>query len=506
MDNESDGLRRRGFAAAETVRYEEALAGIDDHFVLMDEELRYVFVNARAAEILGKPAEELIGHRIWDLYPSAVGNQFYQELHRAVSERVSIHSEHYYAPFDRWYENHIYPFPGGVCVFSTDITELKLAQLERERLHDVLREADRRKDEFLAMLAHELRNPLAPILQAVQILRRHKPTTPEEAWCEEVIERQTAHLTRLVDDLLDISRITQGKVTLRREPVELQAAVTRAVETVRPFLEGRRHELVLALPDEPLVLEGDLIRLAQILANLLHNAAKYTPDGGRIELSAEHLDGVALLRLRDNGIGIPPEMLSRVFDLFTQADRSLSRSEGGIGVGLTLVRTLVELHGGSVEALSPGPGHGTEILVRLPARLDLSQREQREEAAPVEPASPKAAAGRRILVVDDNQDSAESLALLLEIHGHEVRTAFAGLDALETASTFRPDVVLLDIGLPGMDGYEVARRLRADDHRGLLVALTGYGRDDDRQRSLEAGFDHHLVKPVDLDELARVLS
>lgn len=502
MDNESEGLRRPQFAATGTVRYEEALTGIDDHFVLMDEEFRYVYVNARAAEILGKPAGELIGHRIWDLYPDAVGNQFYHELHRAVSERVSIHSEHYYAPFDRWYENHIYPFAGGVCVFSTDITELKQAQLERERLLEALREADRRKDEFLAMLAHELRNPLAPILHAVQILRRREPATAEEAWCEKVIERQTAHLTRLVDDLLDISRITQGKVTLQREPVELEAVVTRAVETVRPFLEGRRHELVLELPREPVVLEGDLVRLAQILANLLHNAAKYTPDGGRIELSAEQMDGEALLRLRDNGIGIPPEMLSRVFDLFTQADRSLSRSEGGLGVGLTLVRTLVELHGGSVTALSPGPGRGTEILVRLPARPELSRR---EEAEPVAHTTPKAAAGRRILVVDDNQDSAESLALLLELHGHEVRTAFAGPAALETASTFRPDVVLLDIGLPGMDGYEVARRLRADDHRSLLVALTGYGRDDDRQRSQEAGFDHHLVKPVDLEELARVL-
>ena len=248
MDNESAGLRRQRFAAAGPVRYEEALAGIDDHFVLMDEELRYVFVNARAAEILGKPAEELIGHRIWDLYPDAVGNQFYQELHRAVAERVSIHSEHYYPPHGRWYVNHIYPFPGGVCVFSTDITDLKGAQLERERLHEALREEDRRKDEFLAMLAHELRNPLAPILHAVQVLRRLDPTTPEQAWCEEVIERQTAHLTRLVDDLLDISRITQGKVTLQREPVELAAIVGRAVETVRPFLEGRRHELVVDLP------------------------------------------------------------------------------------------------------------------------------------------------------------------------------------------------------------------------------------------------------------------
>jgi PAS domain S-box-containing protein len=502
MDNESEGLRRPRFAAAGPVRYEDALAGIDDHFVLMDEEFRYIFVNARAAEILGKPAEELVGQRIWDLYPDAVGNQFYQELHRAVAERVAIHSEHHYPPHNRWYVNHIYPFAGGVCVFTTDITELKQAQQERERLHDALREADRRKDEFLAMLAHELRNPLAPILHAVQILRRLEPATPEQAWCEEVIERQTAHLTRLVDDLLDISRITQGKVTLQREPVELAAIVGRAVETVRPFLEGRRHELVVDLPREPVVLEGDLVRLAQVLSNLLHNAGKYTPDGGRIELSAERRNGEALLRLRDNGIGIPAAKLPRVFDLFMQVDRSLSRSEGGLGVGLTLVRSLVEMHGGSIEAWSDGPGLGTEMTIRLPARIEPPAA---AEALPAEPDQAPAPDRRRILVVDDNQDSAESLALLLEIYGHEVQVAFTGPAALDRARTFLPDVVLLDIGLPGMDGYEVARQLRAERDGCRLVALTGYGQDEDRRRSREAGFDHHLIKPVDLEALVRVL-
>ena len=628
-------MDRPRFAATGTARYEEALDGLDDHFVILDEEWRYVFVNTRAAEVLGRPAEDLLGKVIWEFFPEAVGNQFYGELQRAATERVSIHSEHYYPPFDRWFVNHIYPYAGGVCVFTTDITELKRAQQERERLYalletvarqmpaavliadtsggvvfgneqatrltgfrysvgdrinaglqthqvldlsgrpleaaewpvtraleggetvhneeillvrddggrmvleanaapvldrenrivaavlvfrdvtrrrqneEALREADRRKDEFLAMLAHELRNPLAPILHAVHVLRQLEPASPREAWCQEVIERQTVHLSRLVDDLLDISRITQGKVTLRREPVDLAAMVMRAVETVRPFLEDRRHELVLDLPAEPVVLAGDLVRLAQVLSNLLHNAAKYTQDGGRIELSAWAGEGEVVLRVRDNGIGIPPEVLSRIFDLFMQADRSLSRSEGGLGVGLTLVRSLVLMHDGSVEAHSDGPGQGTEMVVRLPAQV---------EAQPVAPAAPEPEAersavdrrGRRVLVVDDSRDSAESLALLLELKGHEVRVALDGPAALEAARGFLPEIVLLDIGLPGMDGYEVARRLRAgrdgiDGEGMLLVALTGYGQDEDRRRSREAGFDHHLVKPVDFDELARVL-
>ena len=628
MDEQPEATVRPTFAAAGTVRYEEALGAIEDHFAILDLEFRYVFVNARAAQVLGRPAEELIGNRIWDLFPGAVGNQFYQELHRVASERVPIHSEHYYAPFDRWFQNHIYPFANGICVFSTDITELKRAQQERERLfalletvarqmpaavliadvesgsvvfsnqqvaritgheygpgdaleagpdlgmfeifrpngarmeaeewpvtralrggetvrdeeivlvrkdgkriaveanagpvrdrdggivagvlvfQDVterkqaevaLREADRRKDEFLAMLAHELRNPLAPILHAVNALRALEPGSTQAEWCQEVIERQVLHLSRLVDDLLDISRITQGKVKLQKEPVEMRSVVNRAVETVRPFVESRRHELVLDLPSEPMVLEGDLIRLAQVVANLLHNAAKYTQNGGRIELGAERQDGHLVLRVRDNGIGIPDEMLGRIFDLFTQVDRSLSRSEGGLGVGLTLVRSLVAMHDGSVAARSDGPGQGTEFEIRLPA---LAHVEMTLEISPERPAPP---ASRKVLVVDDNADAAESLAMILSLRGHEARTALDGPEALAVAREFRPEVVMLDIGLPGMDGYEVARRLRADHGGILLVALTGYGQDEDRRRSKEAGFDHHLVKPVDFAVLQEVM-
>ncbi len=469
-----------------------ALAGIADHVAVYDREWRYVYVNFAAAETLGKTADELLGRCIWDLFPDAVGNQYYREVHQAASERRPIHSEHYYAPFDSWFENHIYPFAGGVFVIASDITVRKraeaareglLAQLEavtrqmpaavvitdaagsilfaneqvtaitrthfppnapmltigqtgfpsftpedrriapeerslaralqgetlrneiirvpmpggdqvalevnagpvrdsegritaavlvfqdvteRRRAEDALRDADRRKDEFLAMLSHELRNPLAPIRNAVELLRTPAASPSQKEKAGQVIERQVGHLVRLVDDLLDISRITQGKVMLRKETVDLGAAVARAVETARPLITSRRHRLDVSLPGDPLLLDGDLVRLSQVIGNLLNNSAKFTPEGGIIDLSAERVDGHAVLRVRDNGVGMPAEVLPQVFELFLQADRSLARSEGGLGIGLTLVRSLVEMHGGTVEARSDGPNLGSELIVRLP--------------------------------------------------------------------------------------------------------------------------------------------
>jgi signal transduction histidine kinase/integral membrane sensor domain MASE1/ActR/RegA family two-component response regulator len=373
---------------------------------------------------------------------------------------------------------------------------------ERKRAEEALMEADRRKDEFLAMLAHELRNPLAPVRNALHVLRSPAADADAAARARGVLERQVQHLTRLVDDLLDVSRVMRGRIELHKEPLDLGAAVARAVETVQPLMDARGHELTVELPAEPVPLEADLVRLAQVFANLLHNAAKYTEPGGDIRLSAAREDAGVVVRVRDNGVGIAADLLPHVFELFVQADRSIARSHGGLGIGLTVVRRLVEMHGGSVTAHSDGPDRGSEFVVRLPV-----------SAATLPPPGKSGGPGgpapaRRVLVVDDNADAADSLAQLLRLAGHEVRVAYDGPAALEAARTYRPDAVLLDIGLPGMSGYEVAKLLRTQPgpRPTLLVAVTGYGRQEDRRRSREAGFDVHLTKPVDPHELERVLT
>jgi PAS domain S-box-containing protein len=383
---------------------------------------------------------------------------------------------------------------------------------ERKQMEDALREADRRKDEFLAMLAHELRNPLAPVRNAVQVMRALGPAEPRLEWAREVIDRQVSHLTRLVDDLLDVSRITRGKITLEKEPVELAAVVLRAVESVRPLVDARRQKLVVVPPPASARVEGDATRLAQVVSNLLNNAAKYTDPGGEVRLSAGVESGAAgaaeaVIRVRDNGIGMRRELLPHVFDLFAQDERTLDRSQGGLGIGLTIVRRLVELHGGRVEASSDGPGRGSEFTVRLP----LAAAQGAEFGAEtLERRTPNAEhrTALRVLVVDDNVDSAESMALLLSIEGYETRMAHDGQAALRAAEEFAPDAILLDIGLPVMDGYEVARRLRERPEMPplLLVALTGYGQERDRQLSREAGFDYHLVKPVEPEKLSSLLA
>jgi PAS domain S-box-containing protein len=381
---------------------------------------------------------------------------------------------------------------------NLDISALKQTE-------QALQEADRRKDEFLAMLAHELRNPLAPIRNAVQVMRVMSPPDPQLHWARDVIDRQVEDLTHLVDDLLDVSRITQGKVTLKKERVDLESVVARAVETSRPLIDARKHQFEMTLPPESVQLEGDLTRLGQVVSNLLNNAAKYTEEGGKIWLAAEREGDDLVLRVKDTGMGIPAEALPHVFDLFSQADRSLDRSQGGLGIGLTLVRSLVEMHGGKVEALSDGPGRGSQFTVRLPALLEYAQEERVKASS--DGAAVKSAI-YRILVVDDNIDSAESLALLLRLYGHEVLMAHDGPETIEAVRTFNPQIVLLDIGLPGMSGYEVAAALRAErgTNQMLLVALTGYGREEDRRRALESGFDHHIVKPIDPDLLERLIS
>ncbi len=374
---------------------------------------------------------------------------------------------------------------------------------ERKRAEEGLAEANRRKDEFLAMLAHELRNPLAPIRNAVQVLGLQASLEPGLQWAKDIIDRNVGQMARLVDDLLDVSRITRGKIRLQKEPIELAPVVSQAAEISRPLIDERRHAFRVSAPDKPIWVNGDATRLAQVVANLLNNAAKYTDEGGRIELILEQLGDEAVMRVSDTGVGLPPEMLEEVFGLFTQVDRSCDRAQGGLGIGLTLVRRLIEMHGGRVEAFSNGPGQGTEFVARLPALVKTAS-----PAASAEPAAKASVERLRVLVVDDNEDAAKSMAMLLRMAGHELRTAHDGLAAIETAEEFRPDVVLLDIGLPGMDGYEVARRLRAATslNAAVLVALTGYGQEEDRRKSSDAGFDHHLVKPVDLQALDDLLA
>jgi signal transduction histidine kinase/CheY-like chemotaxis protein len=353
--------------------------------------------------------------------------------------------------------------------------------------------------------AHELRNPLAPIRNAVQLLRMLDPGAAEAPSLHEIIERQVQQLVRLVDDLLDLSRITRGKIHLQMECVQVSDVVTRAVETSRPLIDGRKHELAIVLPPEPMCVRGDLVRLAQVLSNLLNNAAKYTEEGGSIQLKVEQHEENLLVRVRDNGVGIPPHMLSSIFELFTQVDRSLDRSQGGLGIGLTLVHKLVEMHGGRVEAFSDGPNRGSEFVVSLPLLIAAPPS---ASATPPPATAPVSPPRRRVLVVDDNVDATRSLAMLLEMGGHEVRCCYDGQTGLAEAETFRPEAVLLDIGLPELDGLEVARRLRALElsPRPLLVALTGYGQADDLRRSREAGFDHHLVKPADPHALTALLT
>ncbi len=376
---------------------------------------------------------------------------------------------------------------------------------ERKRAEQELKEADRRKDEFLAMLAHELRNPLAPILNAVEVLECAGPDQSDlHAKFRAVIARQVQHMKRLLDDLLDVSRVSRGKIELRSERVELGALLSQAVEVSRPIMTEKRQHLSMRPPARPLPLEADPTRLVQVFANIINNAAKYSDVGGHISVAVSVEGSEAVVAVRDDGAGMSGELLDRVFDLFVQETRSLDRAQGGLGIGLTMVRTLVRLHGGTVRAFSEGPGLGSEIVVRLP----LSAPEARVEGPPAAPAGARAPAGPlRVLVVDDNVDAARALGRLLELLGHQVQVAHDGPGALAAADAVRPELVLLDIGLPGMDGYAVAARLRDAGHRGAaLVALSGYGQEEHVLRSTEAGFHHHLVKPVDFALLRRITS
>ena len=386
--------------------------------------------------------------------------------------------------------------PRGVAVIE-DVTERKHAEED-------LREADRRKDEFLATLAHELRNPLAPIRNSLHIFRMAGIQNPAVERVTDMLERQVQHMVRMVDDLLEVSRISRGKIELRKERVELASVLRNAVETSMPLIEGAKHKLDVEVPDQSLVLDADPVRLAQVFANLLNNSAKYTPEGGNISIEVHVEEQMAVVCVKDDGEGIPAGMLNRVFNMFTQVNTG-TRAQGGLGIGLTLAKTLVHLHGGTIDARSEGSGKGCEFLVRLPLALQLPQsapqvRQPDSDDSPLRM--------RRVLVVDDNRDAADSLGMLLQFLGADVHVVHDGPSALEAMKTFNPAVVLLDLGMPGMNGLEVARRMREDPQaRGMtLVALTGWGQREDRRRTHEAGFDYHLVKPADVNTLQSILA
>jgi len=466
------------------------LQAVRDHAgTVVDAQWRYV--NPAAERLVGRAAEEMVGHRVGLVLPRTfeapeLSDTVLRVIETGVAADIEVRLR--LGERERWFHNSITRFGDGVVIWFSDITERK--QVEAE-----LRELDRRKDEFLAILAHELRNPLAPIRQAAAILGARGATPEQLHRSQSVIERQVHHMARLLDDLLDVSRITRGTLELRREWLDVQSIVDAAIETSRPAIDSKRHTLAVSISKALPRIEVDGMRMAQVLSNLLTNAAKYTDPGGRIDLHVERDGGDLLIRVHDTGIGMEPEALPRVFEMFSQLRPALERSEGGLGIGLALVKGLVTLHGGSIDVHSGGIGQGSEFRVRIP----LSAADTGAVAQKVITDIAATGRGRRVLVVDDNADAAESLAMLLSLDGHEVRTAVDADQALDVAAHFQPELAILDIGLPRKNGYELARDLRRQraTRRAILIALTGWGQHEDRSRAYLAGFDQHLTKPVD---------
>ncbi|MGC1718607.1 MAG: PAS domain-containing protein [Isosphaeraceae bacterium] len=477
-----------------------------DILTRFDPNLRHVFVNAAVLKVTGRQREEYLGKTNHELGMPADLCQLWEDALRSVfgtGLQRSIEFAFPTAAGIRHYSARLVPEfgPEGTVEYVISVTH---DVTDHKRYEEALRDQDRRKDEFLATLAHELRNPLAPIRNGLQILRL-APDGEDALEIREMMERQLAHMVRLIDDLLDVSRISRGKFELKRELVQVQDVLDHAIETSQPLIEAGRHELIIQPPNEPVWLDGDLTRLAQVVSNLLNNSAKYTPNGGRITLWAGFEGDNAVIRVTDNGSGISAEMLTQVFEMFTQVDRTLDRAQGGLGIGLSLVRRLVEMHGGTIEADSPGLGLGSVFTVRLPVALPPMTRSI--SGTPPERPERSSSSTLRVLLVDDSDDGATSLALLLQVWGHTTRIADDGPQAIEAAREFRPDLVFLDIGLPVMDGYEVCRRLRdnPDLSRTIFVALTGWGGEEDKKRAQDAGFAFHLVKPVNPDQIEDVL-
>lgn len=489
-------------------RANNIIQSITDGFLTMDHAWSITYLSARGAEILAplqKTPDNVVGKVFWDEFPHAVGTAIEANCRRAMEHHEPVQFEAFYPPLDRWFDLRVYPSASGLSLFFLDITERKATESALRESQRVLAEqaaalrlADRSKDEFLAMLAHELRNPLAPMRNATDILQAPNASAADREHAQQLIGRQIGNMTRMIDDLLDVSRITEGKIELRSEAVVLNDILKAAADAIIPACRERGQVLTVSMPAEPLFINADATRLEQVFGNLLGNASKYGGDRSRIHLAAElGPKNEVAIRVADDGIGIDPELLPRIFDLFVQSSRTLDRSHGGLGIGLTIVHRLVKLHGGSIEAKSEGYGKGTEITVRLPllpSGLSLLKRDV---------SAPRAARSLRMLIVDDNRDSAETMAMLQQLYGHVTRVAHTGPDAVSAAMEFLPDVTLLDIGLPGMDGFEVARRIRAmpELRDSFLIAVTGYGTEADRLLAREAGFDELLSKPANLELL-----
>jgi PAS domain S-box-containing protein len=461
------------------------------------------FVNREYLRFIGVSLDEVIGMNWAAMVHPDDRDDYLAQYQRAFAGREQFEALCRFRRRDgqyRWIRSTGVPRVGadghfsGYVGSSVDITDIKQA-------HEALLEADRRKDEFLATLAHELRNPLAPLSNGLQLMKMSADRASVEQ-AREMMSRQLGQMVRMVDDLLDVSRISRGQIELRHDRVRLADVLENARETAQPLIERSGHSLSMSLPAEPLYLQGDRARLSQVFSNLLNNAANYTPPRGSIALTAERQGGTLTVSVKDNGIGIPHAMLPRIFDLFTQVDRSLERTFGGLGIGLTIVRRLVEMHGGTIEARSEGRGKGSEFIVRLPAALWIPE----DDAIPDQD-GPGASRGRTVLVVDDNRDAATTLGMVLEVMGHQVRIAHDGIEALEAAEAYRPDVILLDLGMPRLNGYEVCRTIREKPwgRDAVVVALTGWGQPEDQRRSKEAGFNHHLVKPVQPAVLERII-
>jgi PAS domain S-box-containing protein len=460
--------------------------------------------NPGATRLFGYQPEEMVGRPITTLIPPELHAQELEVLSRLRRGERLEHFETIRLAKDghsvdiSLTESPVRDEDGVIIGASKIARDIRARKAAEAQLHD----ANRRKDEFLATLSHELRNPLAPIRSVAELLKRAEDLAPDLRVASTILERQVHHMTHLIDDLLDMSRITAGLVRLQREPLELSALLAAALDSYRPVLESARHDLTFSHPAVPVSVEGDRIRLTQVFSNILHNAAKYTPPAGRIRVHVHHEGGEAVVSVRDSGVGIPPAMLTQVFEPFARLDSSAERGDRGLGIGLTIAKTLIELHGGRIEAKSEGPNQGSEFIVRLTAIYP-----QPSEREPSGPSSANHSVGRRILIADDNHDTAMSLSMLLQTMGHETRIAHDGLEAVEIAEGFHPEVVLLDLGMPKLDGYETVRQIagRPWARLSLLVAVTGWGREADRQRAQEAGFHRHLVKPVDLEALGELI-
>lgn len=505
-------VTREREAEADREKFVTLVENSTDFIGICDVEGKPIFVNRAGLEMVGlDDIEEARRRRVWDFFfpedQPRIQNELFPRVQEEGHGEVEIRFRHFETGEALWMAYKVIALrddAGKTVAFATvsqDVTERRELEHELRRLAADLSRADRHKDEFLATLAHELRGPLAPLGNVLEVWKRTDDAEMLRR-ARKTMERQLGQIVRLVDDLLDLNRISHDLLELRRSRVELATVLQQAVEASQPLARSLGHELRLMLPAEPLRLEADPARLAQVFGNLLSNACKYTEPGGVISVTASREGSEVVAVVKDTGTGIPADEIDSIFEMFTQADRSLRQAQDGLGIGLTLVQRLVEMHGGTVEAKSPGPGRGSEFVVRLPA---LSDEPSAVRPAPV--AAREALPSRRILVVDDNRDSADSLAMLLALHGHETETAHDGAAAIEGIARRRPDVVLLDIGLPSLSGYDVCRRVRQESWGDdvVIIAVTGWGQEEDRRRSEEAGFDGHLVKPVDFEQLFELI-